>query len=163
MADFSLRIASEDVQVLDLGQPLGLLSLVCKVLDRHTEHGNSESNSWEQALEIPDPVDVGWADEAVFKADFFVGLVEGVDPLPEVLLHLVRSHIIESRMVTERWVSTELINDLRPFLLALCATMKERSQLRLIESTLLSLFEQIWCYNSLLNASCFTTHLIFLL
>ena len=61
-------------------------------------------------------------------------------------------------MVTERWVSTELINDLRPFLLTLCATMKERSQLRLIESTFLSLFKQIWGYNSPLNASCFTTH-----
>ena len=82
MTDFSLRVASEDVQVLDLRHPLCFLSLVCKVLNRHTEHGDSESDSREQALEVPDPVDVRWANKLVFEAFFFVCLVEGVDPLP---------------------------------------------------------------------------------
>ena len=89
-----------------------------------------------------------------------MSFVEGVDPLPEVLLHLVRGHIIESYVVSERWVGTELINNRRPFLLAICATVKERSQFSLIKCTFLSLFEQVWCHNTFLNASCFTTHFL---
>jgi len=67
MAELSLCIAANHVHVLNLGHPNCFLLRACKILNRHAEHRNLESDTWQKTLEILLPVDVRclhhWIDE----------------------------------------------------------------------------------------------------
>jgi len=140
MADLSLSIAAENIEILNLGQPLCFLLSTGQVLDRDPEHGNSQSDSWHQSLEVANPIDVRGSNHTPLEVELLVLLVEDVDSLPEVLLHLMRSHIVEFDEVAKLGIGAESVDMLLPLIGARLTTSKEKPELLLVEGELGSFF-----------------------
>lgn len=101
MTNFGLSVAAENVKVLDLWHPSGLLLLVGEVLDRHAEHSDGQADSREQALKVGVPVSKRLANECLLEESILVLGVQYIDALPEILLHLVRRHIVKLQVVPQ--------------------------------------------------------------
>jgi len=96
VTNFSLRIATENVKVLDLGEPLSFLCFIGEVFYGHTEHRDSKANTWQEALEVAIPVNVRWTNKGLFKANFFMSLVKSINSLPKIFLHFMWGHVVEA-------------------------------------------------------------------
>ena len=72
MTDLCLCVTSEDVQIFDLWHPLCLLLSTCKVLNRDTEHRDRQTNTWEESLEVSNPICVGRRNHTLLKVSLLV-------------------------------------------------------------------------------------------
>lgn len=99
------------------------------------------TDSREEALKVIAPIDVRRHDYVVDKKAFVVFLKQHVDSLPKVYLLLVRTQFIELDIVSELGIISHGIDHLFPLFLPEPASRKKSSELILVESTLLPLFE----------------------
>ena len=144
MSKLCLCIAADHVYVLDLGDPHGFLLLTRKVLDREAEHGDLEPDSGQKTLEILLPVDIRRRNHWLREDKISMLLPEHIDAAPEVLLHLMRRHIIELDSVLDALIGTERITDVLPEVETLLAPVQENSELLLIKGTFGPFFKQVW-------------------
>ena len=124
---FSLGVAPKNIKILDLRYPLGLLIGVAKVLDGYTEHRTMQMDCGEETLEVGSPIDVRRDDQGNVEEVRFVLRVKHIDSLPEVLLLLVGSQIVELDFVDQLRIIPHNINHLFELSLFQLAASNERS------------------------------------
>ena len=125
MAKLSLGIAPNDVHVLNLRQPMGLLLLTGQILDRQTEHGDLQTNTGQKPLEILLPVNIRWCNQRLLKDHVPMLLPEHIDTPPQILLHLMGRQLVKLHTVPDPLVRPKSIHNLAPFLQPCAASMQE--------------------------------------
>lgn len=77
------------------------LLFVTKHVDSRLEHSVVETHTWEEALEVGKPEDIGVLVHLRGGEDFWVVLMNESDSLPQIGLFLVGGHFVEFRVVTQ--------------------------------------------------------------
>ena len=84
----------------------------------------------------------------LFKKALFVFLVDHIDALPQVLVHLVNSQLVESDEVAKAWVTPNQINIVFPPLKLIFTATEQHLELVFIEGDLGSFLEKVARDNS---------------
>ena len=103
-----------------------MLFFVGQVLDGDTEHGDVKTDTWQQSLEVANPIDVGRGNKRLHEVVLLELVVEHINSLPEVLLHLIWSHIIELKVISEGIIGAHSVNVSLPGILTFLAASYER-------------------------------------
>ena len=144
MAKLSLGVAANDVHILNLRHPMGLLLLTSQIFDRQTEHGDLQTDTGQKPLEILLPINVRRCNQRLLKDHVPMLLPEHIDAPPKILLHLMRRQLVKLHTVPDPLIRPKTIHNLAPLLQTFLAPVQEPPQLILIKGALGPLRHEIW-------------------